>query len=64
MLGDYWTFYRPKLEGVNSSLVARSGPDGSACFTNGNTLLFAPYDVPGGYMDGKYIQMNPMAPVC
>ena len=52
VLGDYWTFYRPDLEGVDASLVVRSGQNGHACFNKGNTFLFAPYDAAAGYTDG------------
>lgn len=27
-LGDYWTFYRPQLDGDDASMVVRSGTDG------------------------------------
>ena len=53
VLGDYWTFQRTLLDVPQSSLVVRSGLDGYACYTSGNTFLFAPPEVPFGYTDRK-----------
>lgn len=54
VLGDYWTFQRTLLDIPQSSLVVRSGQDGYACYTAGNTFLFAPPPVPFGYVDREY----------
>ena len=53
-IGDYWTFYRPHLGGVDASIVVKSGSDGFACFNKGNMYLFGEYNATAGYTDGGF----------
>ena len=54
-VGDYWDFFRSDLDPVDATVVTKSGPQGYACYTKGNTVLFAPVDAPQGYVDGELI---------
>ena len=54
MVGDYRTFYRPDLNDIDFSLVVKSGPDGYACYSKGNTYLFGPINATAGYTNRKF----------
>ncbi|EXA32923.1 hypothetical protein FOVG_15896 [Fusarium oxysporum f. sp. pisi HDV247] len=50
-LSDYFFFGTPSIPPVQFSLVMKSGPEGYACYTEGNDFVFVPGNVTTGYTD-------------
>ncbi|KAL2693494.1 hypothetical protein Neosp_000054 [[Neocosmospora] mangrovei] len=50
-VSDYFAFGTPSIPPVQFSLVMKDGPEGYACYNEGNDLVFLPGNVTGGYAD-------------
>ncbi|KAJ3530450.1 hypothetical protein NM208_g9323 [Fusarium decemcellulare] len=50
-LSDYFAFGTPSIPPVQFSLVMKDGPNGYACYNEGNDFVFVPGNVTSGYTD-------------
>lgn len=53
MIPDLWSFARPQLEPTDATIITKSGPEGFACYTKGNTHIIGPPNGTAGYVDGE-----------
>lgn len=52
---DYFAFGTPSIPPVQFSLVMKDGPEGYACYNEGNDLVFLPGNVTAGYTDCEFL---------
>jgi hypothetical protein len=55
---DYFAFGTPSIPPVQFSLVMKDGPEGYACYNEGNDLVFLPGNVTAGYTDCEFLDSS------